>query len=212
MNAQTTQLLIAVGSLAWGASPARAHLAFINFEDAPFGGSVVPGEVISNQFNMWGTIYQGDLLTIRNNPLTAISPNQVAVLTHAADPTIAPLLRFDFVYHGTSTQSTGDFVGIIAVNAASPNTIFTMSAWDTEDGLIASLSTVVENTNRYDMLEDEELVIFHPNIAYITLTATANGLPVEVEIDNLRYNHLIPSPGVLGVVVGGLVMVGRRRR
>ncbi len=194
------------------AHAAHAHLAFLNFEETPSGVNVVPGDVILSQFNMWGTEYQGDLLTIRNNPLTAISNTQVAVLKHQADPTVAPMLRFDFVFHGTNVQSTGDFVGIIATNAASPNTVFTMSAWDTEDGLIASLSTIVENTNLYDPVEDAELVIFHPNIAYITLTATAGGLPVEVELDNLRYNHLMPTPGSGVLVAAGLLAAMRRRR
>lgn len=194
------------------AHSASAHLAFLNFEETPSGVNVVPGEVIVSQFNMWGTEYQGDLLTIRENPLTAISNTQVAVLRHQADPTVSPVLRFDFVFHGTNIQSTGDFVGIIATNAVSPNTIFTMSAWDTEGGLIASLSTVVENTNIYDPVEDTELVIFHPNIAYITLTATAGGLPVEVELDNLRYNHLMPTPGSGVLVAAGMLVAMRRRR
>lgn len=190
---------------------AYGHLAFLNFEDTPSGAGVHPGEVIQNQFNMWGTVYQGDLLTVRDNPLTAISNSQVVVLTHAEDNTVTPIVRFDFVIHGTNIQSIGDFVGIIATNATSPNTVFTMSAWDTEDGLIASLSTIVENTNHYDPVEDTELVIFHPNIAYVTLTATANGLPVEVELDNLRYNHLLPTPGVIALCAVFPVLHRRRR-
>ncbi len=193
------------------APAAHAHLAFINFEDTPISGPLHPGDVLQNQLNMWGTVYQGDLLTIRDNPLTAISNTQVSVLTHQGDNTIAPVLRFDFVIHGTNIQSLGDFVGIIATNAVSPNTTFTMSAWDTEDSLIASLSTIVENTNHYDPTEDTELVIFHPNIAYVTLTATANGLPVEVELDNLRYNHLLPTPGALCACMGMPWWLRRRR-
>ncbi len=212
MFARAFSITLTAVTLCAVAPTAHAHLAFINWEDTPAGGFVHPGDVIENQFNMWGTVYQGDLLTIRDNPLTAISNTQVAVLTHTADPLVPPVLRFDFVIHGTNIQSIGDFVGIIGVNAASPNTVLTLSAWDTEDGLIATLSTIVENTNHYDPFEDTELVIFHPNIAYVTLTATAGGLPIEVEIDNLRYNHLLPAPGAVGLCAAVGAWASRRRR
>jgi uncharacterized protein (TIGR03382 family) len=193
---------------------ASAHLHFVTWEEFPSGSPISDGTVISNQFNLWGAMYTQDQFVVRDDgqPDFITGPH-TAFLSHGADNTQPATLRMDFVVHGTSIASICDFIAITPIDSASPGTIFTMTAWDSEDGVIFATSTEVEPTGIYDPNEDVELVIFSPNIAYVTFSATApNGGVVEVELDNLRYNHILPAPGVAALLMLCAGAVVRRRR
>lgn len=191
---------------------AVAHLHNVTWETFPDESPIPNHTVITNQFNNWGALYDGYWEVQSDDGPDAISAPNTILLYNPQDPTVSPLVRMRFVFHGTEFPSIGNFIGITAIDSAAEGTIFTMNAYDGEDTLMASLSTEVEPTHQYNFAEDEELVLFMENMAYVTFSATAPaGQPIMVEIDTLRYNHIIPGPGAVGLL-GAVGVWGARRR
>jgi hypothetical protein len=212
VSAQCLHLLAVAASISIATQAARAHLVFIDFESTPGGVSLDPNQPVGLDYINWGAIFTGDLFTTRYRPDVAVSEFNIASLSLPLTPTVSPVTRLDFVYHGTTFPSIATFVAVTPVNSASPGTIFSMTAWDTEDGVIQTVSTLVPDTNTFDSDEDQELIIYQNNIAYVTFTATApTGQVINVELDNLRYNHIIPAPAATALVALSLTALRRRR-
>jgi hypothetical protein len=195
-------------------APAFAHYHLVTWGLFPDGSSIPNNTTIDRQFNGWGARYYGDLLTVRDDTGVVMTGSNAAVLRNPTDIFQPPTTRLQYVFHFTDFPSVADFVAVTPIDAAAPGTTFTLSAWDSEDTLLGSMSRDVPATHQYLASEDTELVLFFPNMAYVTFSATAPaGSPVEVILGNLRYNHIVPAPaGAAALGAAGLLLTRRRRR
>lgn len=187
-----------------GAQGAWAAVVVVDFDSLP------DATAINSQYQPLGVVFSGHFVVSGPGPSTnPVSGPNSAVYFDPVSQLNPYSITATFVVPNTNTPAPTNFVAFTPTDASQQNSLFTLSAYDSLNQLITSVSRFVDSAGVYDPNVDTEMSISAPGIAYATMSVSSINNNV-IEGDNFRFEQPVPGPG--SAVVLGLAAMGTSRR